>query len=226
MFRELLVLLLCVGVVDACRPGTTCRILGPLDVKNIAFAVEHNLTTNLTGLPKPREIPKQVILDEAMIKHLNNDCHANEGALAFSTGYARACDWLLGEIGIRENKFSRQPVQAMEALYPSKNVSAVVPIEDGNYMKFNLSSHSFDILRGDGLVKDSSCILNYSDSYKYAYYNITYYDPVNENWHDVYFQPWPMIAFYRGTWDNVTYTKTGENRSLDNNDYYLRVYFR
>jgi len=53
--------------------------------------------------------PNNITLGPEEIHYLNNNCHGKEGSIAYQSGWADACDYILDYLRIRENKFKSRP---------------------------------------------------------------------------------------------------------------------
>lgn len=58
-----------------------------------------------------KTIPNMLTIDRNIINMLMN-CHASEGALAYQSGYADSCDWMLNLLGLKLSPYRSRPAAA------------------------------------------------------------------------------------------------------------------
>lgn len=133
---------------DAVRPGSVRTVYTPNN------SVSASTTTTLPAR-------STYCYDANVMKRLNN-LHAPDGAAAYQAGYSDAIDDLLGELGVRENKFSRRPAYHME-LNPNLGRTFTFKEQAGGMFFLNTSQYAIELRNRTHIVPFLNKSINSSD---------------------------------------------------------------
>jgi len=183
--------------------------------------------SNLSSEPVHKAVvPDSLVLDKALLAELM-DCRPKDGSSGYQSGYDDACDWMRDKLGIKTSNFASRPPSGLSAPLTGYENKLLIPIEPGNYVSFNMSTHGIDLLRvRDWSVNDAKCLINWSESRRFQYYNLTYYDDGRNETNRFYNVSWDNVTYYRTRYDNLTYARSWTNASFGDDEYMLRVYLK
>lgn len=142
------------------------------------YVISHNRVISLVSSTTLAKAP--IVLSVQEQEHLNRECRAKEGAWAYQAGYADACDWLLGEVGIRKG-FASKPSNGFEAIYVNRTRTITFKVDEAsNSFRLNMSLYTLDLHRvSDGAPRSVDCL------------NVTYMSRrFNGSWYNETLRPW------------------------------------
>lgn len=144
---------------------------------------------------------------------------------AFQGGYFYGLDDVREMVGCPREKFHSAPSIGVQSLIVNKSLTMIVPVQSGNFIQFDMRNYRIEAVREkDGELNDGNCLNNWSDSFRYANYNISFYDNVSEENISFYNVSWSNVSYYNTRFKGVQWNETWRNLSYYNSTYFVRIY--